>query len=176
MEVISTTNASSPMPETFKMQKLSIAYVRAIAAKAGANVSNPEDDFGIDISFGKMIERNGRYTDTGCIPLHAQVKASKNWEKREDVIVYDLEVKNYDDMVTSNHKCFLILMCLPQTIDEWLDQNEEHLQLRRCCYYWRPSDLMETTNTTTKRIFIPRSQIFTVNSLIGLMDEVQVKI
>jgi hypothetical protein len=64
-------------------------------------------------------------------------------------------------------------MCLPPMPDEWLHQDEECLQLCKCCYYWRPLDDIETSNLNTKRIFIPKSQVFTVEALTRLVDEVQ---
>ena len=94
MGVIPTSKAYSQMPETDRMQALSLAYARAIAAKAGANVSNRENDYGIDMSFTKIVKRNNRYTDTCSIPVHSQVKASTLWGVQEDTIFYDLEVKN----------------------------------------------------------------------------------
>jgi hypothetical protein len=175
MEVIPTPATSSQMPESFKAQALSMAYIRAIAAKAGANIYKSEEDFGVDMSFCKIVQRNGRYTDTSSMPVPFQIKASKVWELRGDTIVYDLEVKNYNDLVNSSI-CVLILMCLPPTSDEWLRQDEECLRLHRCCYYWRPSDRAETLNSEKKRIYIPRDQMFTEDVLTMLMDEAQARV
>jgi hypothetical protein len=172
MGILPTPEASSHMPETFKMEALSRAYVSAIAAQAGVNVYMPQRDFGTDMIFSKVIERKegSRHTDTWGLTIPCQIKASTIWGLREDTISYDLEVKNYNDLVNSNN-LVLILMCLPPSPDEWLYQDEACLRLHRCCYYWRTLDKVETTNTSTKRIFIPRSQIFTVESLIRLVEE-----
>jgi len=175
MEVIPTPSVSAQMHESFKAQALSMAYIRAIAAKAGANIYKSEDDFGVDMSFCKIVNRNGRYTDTSSMPVPFQIKASKVWELRGDTIIYDLEVKNYNDLVNSSI-CVLILMCLPPGTDDWLRQDEECLRLHKCCYYWQPSDRAETPNSEKKRIYIPRSQIFTVDVLTMLMDEAQARV
>lgn len=175
MDVIPTSVTSSQMPETSRSQAFSIAYIRAIAAKAGVNIYKSEEDFGVDMSFCKIIHRKDRYTDTSSMPVPFQIKSSKVWELRGDTIVYDLEVKNYNDLVNSCF-CVLILMCLPPTSDEWLRQDEECLRLHKCCYYWRPSDRVETLNSEKKRIYIPRSQIFTVDALTMLMDEAQARL
>jgi hypothetical protein len=177
MEVIPTPATSSQMPESFKAEALSMAYIRAIAAKAGVNIYRPEYDFGVDMSFGKVVQRDGRRcADTSSMPVPFQIKASKVWELRGDTIIYDLEVKNYNDLVNSTI-LVLILMCLPSTSDEWLRQDEECLSLHKCCYYWRPSSgQAETLNSEKKRIYIPRSQIFTVDALTMLMDEVQARV
>ena len=165
--------SSSEMPEPFSMEALSLAYVYAIAAKAGINVYTPQRDLGFDMLFSKVTKReNGRRTDTSSTPLPCQIKVSTLWQMREDMIIYDLEVKNYNDLVNSDI-CLLILMCLPPCSDEWLHQNEDRLQLHKCCYYWCPSDPTETTNSETKRIFIPRSQMFTVDALTRLIAKAQ---
>lgn len=93
MGIIPTAVTASRMPEQFKAEALSRAYVRAIAAKAGANIRTSEFDFGVDISFCKIKERNGRYTDIDSIPVPCQIKSSKKWEIRGDNIIYDLEVR-----------------------------------------------------------------------------------
>ena len=181
MGVIATPEASSDMPETLKMQNLSRAYVYAIAAKAGVNIYKSRTDLGIDMTFSKVGRRKGgqrkegRYTDTSSLMLTSQLKSSTLWEAQDDTIVYDLKVDNYNDLVESD-VCVLILMCFPLTPNEWLYQNEEYLQLRKCCYYWHPLDDIETTNVSTKRIFISKSQVFTVESLTKLVDEVQLKV
>ncbi len=175
MEVIPTPATSSQMPESFKAQALSGAYIRAIAANAGANIYKSEEDFGVDMSFCKIVHRHGRYTDAFSVAVPFQIKASKVWELRGDTVIYDLEVKNYNDLVNSRIGV-LVLMCLPPTSDEWLRQDEECLCLHKCCYYWRPSDRAETLNAEKKRIYIPRSQIFTVDVLTMLMDEAQTRV
>ncbi len=174
MGIIPRPEASSHMPETFKMEALSRAYVYAIAAKAGVNISLPQNDLGTDIIFSKVTQRKegSRYTDTWGLMVPCQIKASTIWDLREDTIVYDLEVKNYNDLVNSNI-LVLILMCLPPISEEWLHQDEECLRLHKCCYYWRTLDNAETTNTRTKRILIPRSQVFSVESLLRLVDETE---
>ncbi len=168
-----TSQASSQMPEPFKMEALSMAYISAIAAQAGVNVYIPQRDFGVDMYLSKVVERkHGRYTDTSSMPIPFQIKASTLWQLQEDRVIYDLEVKNYNDLVNSN-ACVLILMCLPPHPNEWLHQDEDCLQLHKCCYYWCPSNLTETTNSETKRIFIPRSQMFTAGALTRLLDQTQ---
>ncbi len=117
MEAIPTSELSSDMPISFRMEALSLAYIRAIAAKAGALVSRTEGDFGVDISFSRIVKRKSRYTSTTGMPVHSQVKSSTQWVMRGDTIVYDLEAKNYNDLVNSS-MCVLILMCLPPTFDE----------------------------------------------------------
>jgi Domain of unknown function (DUF4365) len=149
----------SEMPETQRSENFSCAYVRAIAAHVGLNASQTENDFGIDISFTKIIsyqprakKRGKRFIDDPhAIPLRFQVKSTKNWNFVDDMVRCKLEAKAYDDAVYARGKLPLLMMCLPPTFDEWLRQDEKCLQLRHCCYYWKPSaDDTMTLNDSTK--------------------------
>jgi hypothetical protein len=177
MEMIPTSPTASYMPLAMRAQALNRAYVRAVAAKAGAVVLGPEDDFGTDLAFAKVTRRkSGRLTVAKSIIVPFQLKASKKWEFRGDTVIYDLEAKNYNDMVDESSMEVLILMCLPSTFDEWLYQDEECLRLHRCCYYWQPTNHVEKPNKDTVRIVIPRSQIFTPDVLILLLDQAQARV
>jgi hypothetical protein len=165
------------MPETQRSENFSCAYIRAIAAHVGLNVSQTENDFGIDISFTRIIsyqplsrKRGKRYIDDPhAIPLRFQVKSTKNWIFVGDIVRCKLEAKAYDDAIYAKGALPLLMMCLPPTFDDWLCQDEVCLQLRHCCYYWKPSanDTM-TPNDSTKTIFIPKGQQFTPEALTEL--------
>lgn len=167
----------SEMPETQRSENFSCAYVRAIAAHVGLNVLQTENDFGIDISFTKITsyqprskKRGKRFLDDPHdVPLRFQIKSTKNWNFVDDMVRCKLEAKAYDDAVYARGKLPLLMMCLPPTFDEWLCQDEQCLQLRHCCYYWKPSaDATMTSNDSTKTILIPRRQQFTPEALTEL--------
>jgi len=173
MEVTSAATPESQMPYNDKSEALSIAYIRAIAAKAGVNILKSESDKGVDLRFSKVTERNGHYRDISHICLPCQIKSTKNWIEKGDNILYDLEVINYNDLINSSY-LLLVLMCLPQTIDQWLLQDEDCLRIHKCCYYWRPlRGQVETLNENTKRIIIPRTQIFTADLLTTTLNEIE---
>jgi len=180
MRPISKSLQPVPMPEADQGEELSIAYVSAIAAHAGINITVSRKDYGIDMSFKRLWKRksDNHYTDMAGLSLPSQLKSARfpEWKIRADIIAYDLRAKNYNDIVTSTNG-FLILMCLPAAIDQWLEQNEERLHLHKCCYYWTPElDDDETPNKSTKTIYIPRTQLFTTDALISLVDQVQPRI
>src|SRR5262249_37401598 len=152
----------SYMTDKHRSEDFSMAYIQAIAAKAGANIwITLRHDYGIDLMFTKinsyqtLSKRRGkRRTEAKSIPLPCQVKSSKEWEFRGDRVVYDLEAQAFDDLVYGD-TCFLILMCLPPTMHEWSYQDEQNLRLYHCCYYWEPSEEDEMTgNDYKKRICI----------------------
>jgi Domain of unknown function (DUF4365) len=179
----SGSNSSYPVPtpETDRSEELSIAYVSAIAAHAGIKCEMiGRKDHGTDMTFKRLRKRkiDHRFSDMDGIIVPCQVKSARHpqWEENEnkDSISYNLRAKNYNDLVDSTYG-FLVLMCLPAAVDQWLQQDYTCLRLYKCCYYWMPGpDDEEIDNTSTKTIHIPRTQLFTAESLAGIVDGVQV--
>ncbi len=155
---------------------LSRAYVMAVAARAGVGIGNPYQDYGVDGTFSKIQFLNGRRRETG-IKIDYQLKASKNWKLDGENIVYDLEAKTYNDLVARSltkrsSPLILLLLCLPEDTSKWVEQSEDHLIVRRCCYWARFSG-DSTPNSKTARIRISRKQLFTPETLMDLLDHVE---
>jgi hypothetical protein len=142
-------------------------------------------DYGVDGTFHQVTIRTqidnagktrARRLNSG-FNLEFQCKASADWTEEADAIVYDLEAKTYNDLVqrstTQNATpLILILMCLPEDEAEWFLLTEEHLFLRKCCYWHRLTG-SETGNTHQKRIRIPRVQILDPVAVTGLLGRVE---
>ena len=128
-------------------------------------------DYGVDGVFATVTERaNGRRSTSGY-PLDFQAKATTNWRLVDDHIVYDLEAKTYDDMVTrdvSETTLILILLCLPKSQSEWHEATTGATTIRHCCY-WHILAGEPCEGTSTKRIFIPVSNLLTADSLKTLL-------
>lgn len=65
----------------------------------------------------------------------------------------------------------LIVVCVPDDVNRWLDQNEERMILQRCGYFLSLRDspaLPPSQASVTVRI--PRRQQFTVNELRRIME------
>lgn len=155
---------------------LSRAYVMAIAARAGVGIGNPYQDYGVDGTFSKIQFLNGRRRETG-VKIDYQLKASKNWKIEGEHVVYDLEAKTYNDLVARNITrrsvpLILLLLSLPEDTTQWIEQSEDHLIVRRCCYWSRFSGSF-TNNSRTTRIRISRQHLFTPETLIALLDHVE---
>jgi Domain of unknown function (DUF4365) len=160
-------------------EALSIAYVGALAGKAGLNLwLGSAQDYGVDGTF-KHVEKNGhRIAETGWA-LDFQLKASKSWQIVEDEVVYDLEVKAYNDLVRRANKprsqpFILVLLCLAANEADWAEFTHENLILRRCAYWMKLSgDAEETDNDETKRIKIPLTNHFSPDCLNELIRKIQ---
>lgn len=157
-------------------EALSRAYVRAIAGRAGLNLAIREYDYGVDGSFDEVIVRQNRRVESG-FSLSFQLKASTLWQLDPTHVIYDLEVKTYNDLILRRSiktatPCILILLALPADSTDWLICDESELRLQGTCY-WEYLSGNPSTNRSSIRIRIPRSQRLTPESLLTLMQNVK---
>ncbi len=161
------------LTENHIKEGLSHAYIRAIAHRAGFNVSVREFDYGIDGTFLPVKSRDGRLVESG-FPLDFQAKASQRPEIDGDQVVYDLEAKTHRDLTdTDGGPRILILLALPTDKTEWLTVSDEALVLRRCAWWVSFRGQKPTDNDATQRVRIPTTQRFDVGALATLMRRVQ---
>lgn len=165
------------MLEPFIKEDLSIAYVRAVAGRAGIYLAHYVRDWGVDGSFDTIQIVGGKPFPSG-FPLDYQLKATECWDCNDDRIIYDLDVEIHNALAmrTRQHleeganSCVLILYCLPDDPSQWLTLNADGLILRKCCY-WYMIDGPVSDNARTVRVKIPTSQVLTPNALLGLLED-----
>ena len=151
---------------------LSVAHVQAVAARSGVSISNFDKDFGIDGTF-RQITAIGNRRFTSGYALDFQLKASINCSLEPAYIVYDLEIKTYNDLVyrriaSDATPCLLILKVLPSDSTQWLTSTAEGLFLGGACY-WEYLQGELSQNKQSVRICISREQEFCPESLLRLM-------
>jgi hypothetical protein len=148
-----------------------LSHIYALAGVAGLNYAiRYVFDYGVDGQFSPVTVRGNRRVNSGY-PLDFQAKASFDWELRNGQIVYDLEAKTYNDIVSrppSETTLILILLCLPRDQAAWHMAEEGQTTLRNCCY-WHSFTGEAVGNTATKRIFIPVENRLTPSVLNDLM-------
>jgi hypothetical protein len=101
-----------------------------------------------------------------------QLKATIDWEHQDASVMYDLEAKTYNDLVEREAEatpCILILLCLPHAHDDWIDADEQRMVLKHCCY-WTSVQGAATSNTSKKRIWIPRVNTLTPTAITKILD------
>jgi Domain of unknown function (DUF4365) len=159
-------------PQQIIQELLSVAHVQAVAARAGVSISNFDKDFGIDGTF-RQIATIGNRRFTSGYALDFQLKASINYTHEPEYIIYDLEVKTYNDLVqrrisSDATPCILILKILPKDAEQWLTNDEAGLFLGGACY-WEYLQGEISPNKQSVRIRIPRVQEFCPESLLKLI-------
>lgn len=157
-------------------EALSLAYVQAIAGRAGVNLSTRRHDYGIDGSFHEVHIVHGRRVESG-FTLDWQLKASIHYDINDSSILCNIEAKTYNDLIirASSERatpCILIVLHLPEDAAMWMEFSEEQLLLRKCCY-WHYLKGELTSNSQTKRITIPRAQQLTPEAVLRLLDHVK---
>lgn len=165
------------LTEQHIIESLSRAYVRALAGKAGLNLSVREYDYGVDGNFDEITIRDKRRVESG-FSLSFQLKASTKWQRDNNTVIYDLEAKTYNDLVLRRNfrmavPCILILFALPPDSSQWLIYNEDEMRLRGSCY-WDYLSGAPTENRQSVRIRIPRQQRLTSESLLDLIEKVKI--
>ena len=165
------------MSITVEHQKESLgnAYVHAVIARAGYNsAGRSEFDYGIDGKILDVINRGGRYCENG-VGLSYQLKSSCDVIFRDGKIYYDLEAKNYNDLVSPRIMLpsILILFVLPETQEDWLTISDNTMTMKKCAWWRSFEGLPQTDNSSTIRISIPIKQVFSPESLTAIMRKIQ---
>ena len=165
-----------PMSLTIQHKKeaLGQAYIRAIIAKAGYNLAKDEFDYGFDGTIKAVDNRGGRRVDSG-FGINFQLKSSCEVDFKDGEVIYDLESKNYNDLVAevTTLPNILILFVLPKDESDWINCSFEHLIIRRCAWWYSLAGMPPTNNPRKKRIKIPEQQMFSPEELHKLMDKVK---
>jgi hypothetical protein len=158
-----------------RMEDLSAAYVRAVVARAGLLFTKFERDCGVDgFISNARITRNRKRRHSGP-QLQVQLKSTTRWSLKNNSIIYDLEVKTYNDLVYDKNasyltSLYLVLFCMPAEEGQWCSVDSEALVLRHCCYWWQPGeDDQESEAARTKRIAVPTAQAFTPEEVTRLV-------
>ena len=159
-----------------RAERISVAYIRAVSARAGLSLDVRELDYGVDGTLNEITKRDGRLCESGR-KIDFQLKASKNWALKDGQIVYALEAKTYNDIVIRHQeksipRCLLILLCLPEDEEDWLKITAEELSIRKCCY-WVYLEGQETSNKESVTIKIPESNRFTPEYVKALFERVR---
>jgi hypothetical protein len=158
----------TPFHPNTRKERYSLAYVQAVAARAGLEVMEPKVD--IDSVDGILRSTVGKRPQ-----IDFQVKASAQELLRDDHLNFSLKLKNYDDLraQTVNPRILIVVM-LPSCEADWMSHTEEELVIRKCGYWVSLRGLPEIPNTTSITIKLPRSQLFGFEQLSALMVKAEV--
>lgn len=151
---------------------LSVAHVSALVASAGSTPNPIANDFGVDMEVRRVGNFDGKRIDLG-VAIDLQLKATINWVDSEKHVIYDLSADAYNRIIIRNENsltpCLLVLCCLPKEKDRWVDASEEQLILRRCCYFHEINGAV-SSNTSSVRLRIPKSQLLTPIAVESLVN------
>ena len=146
---------------------LSLAYVRALAARAGLSTSVPEPDRD---SVDLRIMAHGLRRPA----LDLRLKATTHLpEVRSGSLPFRLSVKNHRDLcVETQTPRLLIVLELPKDESRWMTVTTDELILRRRAYWLSlQQEHQGSTDQQTVTVHVPEADVFNVEALKSLVEQ-----
>ena len=151
------------MIRNLQMEEFSLAYISAVAAQAGYQVTRPKVD--LDSVDGVLMASFGRRPR-----IEFQAKATARDMLRADSLHFPLPVKNYNELrADTRTPRILIVVLVPQEKDQWVKQTTDELCLRHCGYWLSLEGSPAVPNTSSVSVAIPTTNIFDGAQLGDLM-------
>lgn len=161
------------MEINLQKEEFSYVYVRAVATVAGCvcqRTTPPLDGLGID-----LILTGLKSPPRENFPiLYVQVKCTSREVINDDLVRFPLSVKNYNELRRINRypPIILIVVVVPEKLEEWLQQTEASLCIQRCSYWLSLAGADVTTNQDNITVSIPRKNLFTPKALEVIMQKI----
>lgn len=158
------------MTDTVIMEELSKSFLETIANRQGY-FNATSRDYGTDLTIRKanLCPVRKRYLTSGKA-VDIQIKAVsqkyvRNYEDAQKLTIkYDLEVKNYNDLIVRANEngiiipLILAIFIIPDDMDEWITLHDEELIIRKCAFFYEIDPAAaQSTNANTIAIEIPKS-------------------
>jgi hypothetical protein len=164
------------MDINIRKEEFSYAYIYAVVSAAGYScqiASRPMDIGGIDIVISGQEKEYSLYPPR----LEIQVKSTSTSVIDNEFVRYPLKLKNYNELRKSKTLVpkILIVILLPENPQEWVNHSEAELCLRKCGYWLSLKGKPQTRNVESVTVYLPRQQIFTVNAVKNLMEQVEAR-
>lgn len=167
-----------PLSEQNVESELSYAYLHAVAAHAnmschGAN--RHQDNAGIDAtitSWGPFLGMPWRREIDFKVQLKSTIQTLPSVNGK---LTYFLDGANqYADLASERVATprLLVVFCLPQMRDEWLNVDNQSLALKRCAYWVSLRGAPPSTNSSGQTVRLPPSQILNPDALRSIAEAV----
>ena len=154
------------LTERDEEELLSIAYVHAVATRAGYVTATYEKDLdGIDL----RIQAGGEERPA----LELQLKATTNLAGADDEWVrFPVPRRNYDLLrIETLTPRLLVVFDLPKDRERWMTVTEDELIIRHRAYWMNLCGQDETDNTASVTVWIPKRNRLNIDSLRALMEQ-----
>lgn len=143
-------------------ERMSLAYLRAVAARCRAFVTADEggDYASIDATVMSALQPRRMFS--------VQLKCSSAGFARVDgSVAFDLAVRSYDHLRRTDPTipCILLLYELPSTADDWMAVTPDNLTMRKAAWWTDLYGAKAVANDTTVRVHIPEDRRLTPDSM-----------
>lgn len=94
--------------------------------------------------------------------------------RNRDPISYALKQKNDEDLRHTDYGVprILVVVFAPEQVADWTAHTEQELTMRYCAYWVSLRGLPPSTNKHTTTVYLPRKNLFNVQGLEAIMDQV----
>ena len=156
------------LPSEGREEALSKAYAHAVAAAAGYTTAVYDyDRSGTDL----LIQAGGRRSPVLALQLKATVNLRPLRAMDGTEFSFQLKAENYESLrEDSQIPRLLVVLDMPRLEEEWITITTDELMLRRCAYWLNLHGFREST-AGRPTVHIPKSQVFDVPGLHGLMEQ-----
>ena len=144
--------------------RFSLAYIEAVASQAGYQVEEiMVDRDSVDGTLKADFGRRPR--------IDFQAKATAGDVVRQDYVHFPLPVKNYNDLrLEAINPRILIVLVMPESVDDWINQSARELCLRHCAYWMSLDGEPPTPNQNTITVRLPLGSVFNSVQLMDMMQ------
>jgi len=159
------------MHKTFKKEEFSRAFVHALVAPLGFNLGKFEiDDDSVDVAIKAKYDISAKRRNPH---LDVQLKCTKSSFQKDGYLHFPLKMKNYNDLRGENraNPSYLIVVCVPENDDEWIEVRSEEMLLKYSAYWYSLKDAPLAKNKSSIIIKIPKQQKLNLDSFKMLMDK-----
>jgi Domain of unknown function (DUF4365) len=157
------------MDESLQKELFSNAYLQAVSATAGFQSYRPMPD--IDKS-DWVIAAPGPKQTVRSPKVEVQLKCTSRDVLNDDQLAFFVDLETYDNLRDPAHMVpkILVVVIVPRIVNDWVRHSEENLQLHHCGYWLSIRGWPESENKSGETVHISRSQQFTVEALLRMME------
>ena len=162
------------LPLSEKKNQLSLAFTHMVASAAGCSIKDHKTDVdGVDITVASSAEYETWY----CPQFELQLKCTAQEDRylNGEYMAWPMEAGPFRRLTKPNRYVVAVLgvLVVPDLEAPWLDQDESRLLLQGRMYWQWASKLGEISDTqATKTVRLPRSNLFDVGQLLGIMKHI----
>jgi hypothetical protein len=149
-----------------RQERFGDAFLTAIASVAGCTMAKPAvDNDSIDWTLSCRLPLRPK--------IDVQMKTTTIDGGDPAFIRYPLKRKNYDDLTLEvSTPRILVLVVVPDHVEEWLALAPTQLVLRRSAHWLSLAGLPPSDNAASVTIDVPRQNLLTPEALQGMMQRI----
>jgi len=157
-------------------EELSYAYIHAIASQSGFSfeiIRKDRDSIDATIRAKGTLSSKSKWTSPS---LDIQAKATTNLTLVDGNFSFSLLMHNYNELKKNRSTpAILVVLFLPEKFEDWLHHTEESLITKKCAYWVSLKDAPDSNNETSITIHVPKSNVFSPETLTKLLTNISEK-